>query len=308
MGAPLTYEYTQRIFDTRRKSRDFKAYKTDTRLELGADGVFTFYHCGYNWERDPVTSQYKRTDKITKTPLVSINPDNVVTLLVGTTGWPSAGHMTIRNRLADITGFAFYSDTGRHKNKDTAVRIEGRYYTDSGWASQPWCAGGKSLPYVVGTQFKTISNGKNGGLTECLNPPKDIKRTVKQEAIQKVKAETASIRKLAMVMLRVGFEEHLARRIEHNWWISRPAGVKEIEEVNYAQPTADDALAVLWAGMAVAQRPDFHQYDETLKTWVQVTPESRLQTLRMRVLDNGMKALRKHIYKTTDGYNFTEAT
>ena len=307
MGAPLTYDYTQRIFDTRRKGRDFKAYKTDTRLELGADGVFTFYHCGYNWERDPITNQYKRTDRITKTPLVSINPDNVVTLLAGTTGWPSADHITIRNRLADITGFQFYSDTGRHKNMQTSIRIRGVRY-DNGWVSQPWCAAGKSLPYAQGLQFKTISNGRNGGRTECLNPSKDIKRTVKQEAIQKVKAETASIRKLAMVMLRVGFEEQLTKRLEANWWISKPKEVKAIEDVNYAQPTADDALAVLWAGMAVAQRPDYHQYDETLKTWVQVTPESRLQTLRMRVLDNGMKALRKHIYKTTDGYNFTEAT
>ena len=304
MGAPLTYDYTQKLFNTRRKSRDFKAYKTDTRLELEGD-KFVFYHCSYNWAYDKTKRQHVRTDRMTKTPLVSITPDNVVTLLVGTTGWPSADHITIRNRLADITGFMFYSDTAHHKNKGTAIRIEGRYY-DNGWHSQPWCAGSKSLPYAQGTQFKTITNGKNGGLTECLNPPKDVKHLVKQEAIQRAKAETAVIRKLAKVMLRVGFEEHLEHRIDKYWVPNIVA--KPLSEVNHLNPTGDDATAVLAYGLRNASRPDTTVWSKEVGRYVEIDRETRIQILRERVLENGMRALRKHIYETTDGYDEVEVS
>ena len=302
MGAPLTYDYTQKIFDTRRKSRDYKMYKTDTRLELEGD-TFVFYHCGFNWIYDKAKGMHVRTDKLTKTPLVSINPDNVVTLLMVDTGWPSVAHITIRNRLADITGFSFYSDTARHKNKGTAIRIEGRYY-NNGWCAQPWCAGGKSLPYAAGTQFRTVSNGKNGGLTECLNPPKDVKHLVKQEAIQQAKAETAVIRKLAKVMLRVGFDEYIDQRID-NYWVPF-LDTKPLAEVNHLNPSSEDAMAVLAHGLRTANRPD-------LTVWrggkyIEIEREVRVQQLRERVLENGMRALRKHIYKTTDGYDTVEVS
>lgn len=304
MGAPLTYDYTQKIFNTRRKSRDFKAYKTDTRLELEGD-KFVFYHCSYNWVYDKTKGMHVRTDHMTKTPLVSITPDNVVTLLVGDKGWPSADHITIRNRLADITGFSFYSDTAHHKNKGTAIRIEGRYY-NNGWHSQPWCAGGKSLPYAQGTKFKTISNGKNGGLTECLNPPKDVKHLVKQEAIQRAKAETAVIRKLAKVMLRVSFDEHINHRID-NYWLPH-IEVKPLTEVDHLNPTGDDAMAVLAHGLRNANRPDDSKWDAATKTYIKLDREVRVQLLRERVLENGMRALRKQIYKTTDGYDEVEVS
>ena len=53
MGAPLTYKYAQAIFDTRRKSKDFKAYKTEQsmlyqgvtkQLFLGTFNLHTYIH------------------------------------------------------------------------------------------------------------------------------------------------------------------------------------------------------------------------------------------------------------------------
>lgn len=297
MAAPLTYEYTQQLFNTRRKTKDFKAYKTDTHLTMEADGTFMFTFLSQNWERLP-DGQYKSLG-MHHTPMVSITPDNVVTLLMGTTGWPSAAHMTIRNRLADITGFSFYSDTAHHKNKETAIRIQGRYY-DNEWLSQPWCAGGKSLPYTQGIQFKTITRG-HGGLTECLNPPKDVKKLVKQDAIQQAKADTAVLRKLAKVMLRVGFEEHIEKKVD-GYYHAQGVKAKPICDVDYKNPTGDDAYAVLKAGLVMSNRPDFHVWSAEEGKYIERPRDVRVQILRERVLENGMRALRSHIYNMTDGY------
>lgn len=307
MGAPLTYQYTQAMFDTRRKSRDFKAYKTDTHLIKRADGSFLFSYLQYEWKYDKTKGTHVRAKTRSVTPLCSIDQDNVVTLLVGDKGWPSVAHMTIRNRLMDITGLTMYSDTAHHKSKDTAIRITGRHYTMQGWQKQPWCAHtpDNTIPYVAGTQFKTINNGRDGGLVECLNPPKDMKKLVKQEAIQQVKAETAIIRKLAKVMLRVGFDEYIEKRVDRHWGLRIEA--KPLSEVNYLTPTGDDAMAVLKAGYDRSNRPDDSVFDSAQGKYVTRPRDVQIQILRERVLENGMKALRQYIYTTTDGYEKVEA-
>ena len=303
MAAPLTYKWTEKIFDTRRKSRDFKAYKTDTRLTKADDGTFVFTFLQHNWEEDKATKRYKRSAVRSETPLVSITPDNVMTLLApDTKGWPSVHHMTIRNRLQDITGLTIYSDTGHHRNKETAIRVTSRFYSQHGWQKQPWCANtnDKTIPYKAGTQFQV--GGGTDGRTDCLNIPKDIKNIVKNEAIQSVKADTAVIRKLALVMLRVGFEEHIEKKLS-NYWYAPPQG-KMLADIDYKNPTGDDALAVLNHGMRIANKPDTHIWvDGAYKLR---TMDERVRLMRERVLDNGMKALRKHIYSTTNGYKQVE--
>lgn len=307
MGAPLTYQYTQQMFDSRRKSLDYKAYKTDTHLTKRPDGSFLFSYMQYEWTYNKTKRIHERSKTRAVTPLCSIDQDNVVTLLIGDKGWPSVAHMTIRNRLMDITGLDMYSDTGHHKSKDTAIRITGRYYDmKAGWLKQPWCAHtpDNTIPYVAGTQFKTINNGRDGGLVECLNPPKDMKKLVKQEAIQQVKAETAVIRKLAKVMLRVGFDEYIEKRIDRHWGLRIEA--KPLSEVNYLNPTGDDAMAVLKAGYDKSNRPDDSIFDSSVGKYVERPRDVQVQILRERVLENGMKALRQHIYETTNGYEKVE--
>jgi hypothetical protein len=302
MSAPLTYKWAEAIFATRRKSKDFKAYKTDTHLTKAADGTFMFTFLQYNWEEDKTTKGYKRSTVRAETPLVSITPDNVMTLLApDEKGWPSVHHMTIRNRLQDITGLDVFSDTGHHRNKETAIRVTSRFYGAQGWEKQAWCANtrDKTIPYKAGTQFKV---GGLHGRVECLNIPKDIKNIVKNEAIQSVKADTAVIRKLAMVMLRVGFEEHIEKKL-NSYWYSPPVA-KLLADVNYKNPTGDDALAVLTHGMRIANKPDTHVWVDG--EYKQRTMEERIRLMRERTLDNGMKALRKHIYATTNGYEQVE--
>jgi len=304
MAVSINYKWTEHVFSTRRKSKDFKAYKTDTRLTKADDGTFTFTYVQYNWEEDKTTHQHKRSDVRAETPLVSITPDNVVTLLApDMKGWPSIHHMTIRNRVQDITGLAIYSDTGHHKNKETPIRITSRYYGQHGWQKQAWCANtnDKSIPYKMGTQFRTIDS--KSGLTECLNPPKDIKKVVKNEAVQQAKADTAVIRKLAMVMLRVGFEEHIEKKLNSYWYA--PQQIKLIKDIDYKNPTGDDAMAVLAQGLRIANKPDTHVWVDG--AYKPRTMDERVRLMRERVLDNGMKALRKHIYATTGGYEQVEA-
>lgn len=304
MGAPLTYNWTEKIFATRRKTNDFKAYKTDTRLTKAEDGTFMFTYVQYNWEEDKTTHRYKRSDVRTETPLVSITPDNVMTLLApDNKTWPSVHHMTIRNRLQDITGLTIYSDTGHHRNKDTAIRVTSRFYGAQGWEKQAWCANtnDKTIPYKQGTQFQA---GGLHGRVECLNIPKDIKRVVKNEAIQSAKADTVIIRKLAMVMLRVGFEEHIEKKLNSYWYA--PQQIKLIKDIDYKNPTGDDAMAVLAQGLRMATRPDSHVWREGKYT--ELSMEERVSILRSRTLENGMKALRQHIYATTNGYDKVEVS
>jgi hypothetical protein len=303
MGHPLTYKWAEATFNTRRKAKDFKAYRTDTHLTKADDGTFTFTFLQYAWVQDAVSKQYKRDEVRSETPLVSITPDNVMTLLAPETkNWPSVHHMTIRNRLQMITGFDIYSDTSHHKNKDTAIRITHRFYGERGWEKQAWCANtnDKTIPYKVGTQFRIIDN--KSGLVECLNIPKDIKNIVTNEAIQSVKADTVVLRKLAMVMLRVGFEEHIEKKLSQYWYA--PQQTKLLGDVNYKNPTGDDAIAVLNHGMRIANKPDTHVWAEGVYT--ERTMDERVRLMRERVLDNGMKALRKHIYSTTNGYKKVE--
>lgn len=302
MGAPLTYKWTERIFDTRRKSKDFKAYKTDTHLTKAEDGTFTFTYLQYNWVQDEQSKQYKRSEVRSETPLVTITPDNVMTLLAPETkGWPSVHHMTIRNRLQMITGLTIYSDTGHHRNKDTAIRVTSRFYGAQGWEKQAWCANtnDKTIPYKAGTQFQV---GGVHGRVDCLNIPKDIKNIVTNEAIQSVKADTAVLRKLAMAMLRLGYEEHIEKKLNNYWYA--PPQTKLLADVNYKNPTGDDAIAVLNHGMRIANKPDTHVWADG--EYKQRTMDERVRLMRERTLDNGMKALRKHIYSTTGGYEKVE--
>lgn len=302
MGHPLTYKWAHASFDTRRKTKSFKAYKTDTHLTKEADGTLMFTYLQYNWEKNESSGRYERSEVRNATPLVSITPDNVMTLLAPETkSWPSVHHMTIRNRLQEITGFAVYSDTAHHKNKETPIRITHCYYDDHGWVKQAWCANtpDKSIPYKVGTQFR-ISDKQ--GKVECLNPPTDIKSVVKSSAVQQVKGDTAVIRKLAMVMLRVGFEEQIEKKLTSYWYA--PQQTKLLSDVNYKDPTGDDAMAVLAKGMRMATRVDESYWDG--KTYRNRSMDERVSLMRERVLENGMKALRKHIYKTTDGYEKVE--
>jgi hypothetical protein len=302
MGYPLTYKWTEASFNTRRKSNNYKAYKTDTHLTKADDGTFTFSYVQYEWEENKATKKYKRVRVSRSTPLVTVTPDNVMTLLApDAKGWPSVHHMTIRNRLQEITGFTIYSDTSHHRNKETPIRVTHSYY-DHGWIKQAWCANtsDKTIPYKSGTQFQ-LMDGKSAKV-DCLNPPKDIKSVVKNEAIQSVKADTAVLRKLAMVMLRVGYEEHIEKKLSNYWYA--PDQGKMLADVNYKNPMGDDATAVLNHGMRIANKPDTHVWADGVYT--ERTMDERVRLMRERVLDNGMKALRKHIYLTTGGYDKVE--
>lgn len=304
MGVSINYKWTEHVFSTRRKTKDFKAYKTDTHLTKSDDGTFTFSYIRWEWEENKKTGNYRRVKQVDVTPLVSITPDNVMTLLApDDKGWPSVSHMTIRNRLQDITGLDVFSDTGHHRNKEMAVRVSSRFYGTQGWEKQAWCANtrDKTIPYKQGTQFRV---GLLQGRVECLNPPKDIKNIVKNEAIQSAKADTVIIRKLAMVMLRVGFEEHIEKKLNSYWYA--PQQVKLLKDIDYKNPTGDDALAVLAQGLRMATRPDAHVWKEGKYT--ELSMEERISLLRSRTLENGMKALRQHIYATTNGYDKVEVS
>lgn len=302
MGTPMHYQFAKGLFDSRRKPRDYKAWKTDTHITESPDGTLVFSTVEFVWKRNPKTSRYERKEMTGRTPLASITPSNVLTLLApDTDDYPGMRHITTRNRIAEITGFSVWSDMGNYRNRETPVRMSARRYGESGWEKQAWCVDGP-IPYKAGTQFQLHIPGS---VVDCINPPKDMKQLVKHDAVQRVKAETAVIRKLAKAMLRVGFDDYIEKRMDH--YSAIPPKTKPMTEVDYRNPSSDDAMAVLAAGLRAATRPDEHKWDATAGKYIQRPRDVRIQILRERVLDNGMKALRQHIYETTGGYEQVEA-
>lgn len=286
----LTYKNLQAMYTTRRKGAEYKPLATDTRIYL-VDGTFEIRYIHFQWTNKSVGKGYVRVERESEL-LATVTPDNVLTLEADTSRILS--YPTGRNRIEKITGCLVWSDASGHRNKLSAIRIKGRYYdaTTGSHNYQPWCTSTTSLPYVKGTKFQL--NDDNNRM-ECLNKPDDVKLFVKNDAIQQAKASTAVIRKLVMAMSKLGEYDDM---MNNKWGVH---STLLIAEINYASPTAEDAKAVFAHGLRTSTGSDRYRYVDG-QGYVQIPEHERIQSYRMRCIENGMKALRKHIYQSSDGY------
>ena len=278
----------------KRKNSDHKRMFRDCDLVKQDDGSFNIYWAHNVWAVDPVTNKYK-PKRADRQLLGSITPDNVLTI-----HYDKPVCLTSMKRLTYMIGMEVFSDTSRNKTKKHKVRVAGCTWSSKGKV-MPWCPSGKNprdgcnIPYSAGMQFRM---DKNGDPTELITVEEDIKMLVKSDAIQKAKADTKIIRVLIRGMVRLGaFDRQINEYMDRRWY-AKPNAF-DLKDVNYKTPLGSDAEIVFNYGLDHTTVPDRSTYVNN--QWVQRKPEEVRAILVDNAIENGMKALRRHIYETTDG-------
>ena len=284
----------------RRKNSDEKRLWRDVRLTKDSDGTFYLDHMPRTWVQDDKGKWVATRDKAL--PLAKITSDNVLTLL-----YEQTPDITVCNRLTTILNRAVWSNTTHHRNKTHQVRIRTAVWhrTDQQYITDPWHPAGVAgnnwahgtIPYMEGLMFQL--DGATGEPTALLTPVEDTSILVKKSAIQKAKADTKVLRVLLRSMARMGvYDDHIDKKLNGSYWSALTNA--KIEEVNYQQPMGDDAEKVFVYGLFRANRPDTHHYH--LGGWTPRPKDEIRQNLIDNAIDNGMRALRRHIYLINDGY------
>jgi len=289
----MNYASALKTWYSRRKGRDYKPWKNDTHITLGDKGEMLFTYCPYLYST--VDGKFSKS-KSKGTPLAVITPDDILTLLIET----SYRSPTINNRLTEILGCAVYSDTSGHRNKESAVRISKRYFHDNkfagvtDWNDDP--ANG-NIPYKPGIQFQMDDTGCP---VKVLNPPEDRIRRVKRDLIPVVSKQTAQMRKLMNVMSRLGsfdaFAKGKAERNYSRWGIE----TKAIEQIDVANPIGDDAISLFVLGLNGTHSPDRGGY--VGGNYVDYPLEQRMDEVKTKAIDAGMRLLRQQLYGTLNAY------
>lgn len=288
----LNYEFTKR-----RSGFNYKRLWRNIELTQGDDGTFHMEQIVHEWKRDD-RGGFKRMRK-DNVKFATMTKDNVLTFEYAERPDP-----TMCNRITELLGRATWSDMSHHRNKLTTVRIRSvkwnytsQSYTPDPWHPkdvQPtdWVHG--TIPFTPGMKFQMC--GTTGEPLALLTEVKDIKVLVKTEAVQKAKADTKVLRTLVRAMARMGSFDEIIHKKMTGWYHTNV----DLNEVNYKEPTGDDATKVFQFGAYRANRPDMQIYVKG--TWYKRPEEEVRQSLIDACIDNGMRALRKVIYDTTDGY------
>jgi hypothetical protein len=282
----------------RRKNSDEKRMWRDVRLTKDQNGTFHLDYMPMHWIQ-LANGKHKR-ERIIAYPLAKITADNVLTVL-----YESRPDITICNRLTEIIGRPVWSDVSHHRNKEQTVRIRPAKWnrTRQQYEIDSWCPSGVhptnwahgTIPYKTGLMFQL--DNITGDPISLLTPVEDITIAVKNEAIQRTKADTKVLRVLLRGMARMGtFDEWLDQKLERGW----VRATTSLDQVNYKEPLGSDASTVFLHGLSICSAPGMSHY--VGNTWTRRTPQERREMLMSAAIDNGMRALRKHIYSTTDGY------
>lgn len=292
----LNWQDYENAWKHKRKNSDNKRIFRDCDLVKNEDESFSIYWAYNMWGNiDPATN--KRIPKrAERKPLAHITKDNVLTTLFDRTLC-----LTSMKRLSYMIGLEVFSDTTHFKTNVHKVRVSAVAWRDREKTLMPWapstCYWRSNIPYSAGMQFRM---DKDGYPTELLKSELDVKVLVKKEAIQKARADTKLIGVLMRSMIRLGvFDKHIDGALDgkYNW--STPKANQEIQNVNYKEPTGEDAQTLFLVGLNKTNRPDLSTYVNNV--WAQVPRETRRATFVSRIIDNSMEMLRRHIYETTDG-------
>ena len=277
-------------YKRKRKNSDNKRIFRDCDLVKNDDGSFNIYWAYNLWNHRDEATQKRVMKRAERKPLAHITQDNVLTILFDRTPC-----LTSMRRLTYIIGLEVYSDTAHHRTNIHKVRLSGKKYRNKAWHSMPWCPAKGNIPFSKGMQFRMDNNGYP---TELIKAEEDIKVLVKNEAIQQAKADTKVIRVLIRGMVRLGvFDKQITEHLERKWYTK--VNEFKIEEVNYKVPMGSDAEIVFNIGLEHTNVPDRSTYVNN--QWVQRTLEECRSILVDNAIENGMKALRRHIYETTGG-------
>lgn len=267
----LTYKRCLEFW-AKRRGKDWKKVERDLVMRQQPDGVFHLTMKGW---------RYKPGEGYTKGewPFCSVTKDDILTVLLD-----HRCDQTEASRLSSAIGCPVYLDATTYRNHEFTVRVH------IGKQSMP-------LPYTPGAQFKVYDEELKRE-PDYLNPPTDVKLVKDKDMSQQLKRELDTIRKLTIGMARMGSFDS----VEHSFLKGGRWGVKSeinVENINYAEPTAEDAKALFALGV---QSVEIGRYYYTGQGYTQRSDEEMLLELRKRAAANGIKKLREHLYEQRNGF------
>jgi hypothetical protein len=118
-----------------------------------------------------------------------------------------------------------------------------------------------------------------------------LERVISEQQYYETRAKTAVLYKLTKVMLRMGSFDDLFKLHLNGMWYKCDIDAKQ---VNYTNPSGEDAEKVVKLGLTNASIPNMSGYHDG--QWVTYTPEMRLRILKDTVLTAGMSLVRHSIY------------
>lgn len=268
---PLTYKRCEELW-ARRRGKDWKKVERDLYLRQQPDGTFHLTMKGW---------RYKPGEGYTKGewPFCSVTKDDILTVLLD-----QRCDQTEASRLSTAIGGPVYLDATTYRNYESSVRVH---------------IHGKSLPlpYTPGAQFKVYEENLKRQ-PDYLNPPPDVKLVKDKDMSQQLKRELDTIRKLTHGMARMGSFDVIERTfLEKGRWDIKPE--ISVENINYTEPTADDAKALFTLGVRITE---ISRYCHTGQGYMKRSNEEMLIELRKRGAENGLKRLREHLYEQRNGF------
>ena len=284
-----TWHNYEEAWKRRRSGADHKRLWRDCDLVKNDDASFSVYWAYKAYDGYDAKTSKNKYIKTDRKPLAHITTDNVLTMLLD----PIHCDQTSMRRLTYAVNTYVYRDSSHCRTRVHKIRVSGQ----KGWGkgTMPWCptTPEKSIPYTVGMQFKLDNTGYP---VELLKSQPDIRLRVKKDAAQKAKADTKIMGILLRSMIRLGeFDHYINDAMSRGYSHTQSTDF----DINYKEPTGDDARQVFLYGFNRTQVPAMSMYRNS--TWTKVTENERRTMYIDRIVDNGMTALRRHIYETTGG-------
>jgi len=263
---PATYKRLKEIFDKRRKGYTYKATNRDCRVTQDGDDFIVTYH---GW--------YTRYNNNLGIPLVRVTPTNLLTTLTNTRRGESDEKycVTLQNRMSLMLGRLVSSDKRNHGNYEHYVRMsDGTNYYNA------------NLPFHEGMQLQMDDDGK---IIDIPVIKDDIKMVINKEITQRVKADTAVLRKLVKGMARMGaFDVQIHARAN-----GKVLALEEDVKIDPQNPTGSDAEHIFMRGLNSSYAPHSGYVDGT---WTSFPIEMRVLSLRDKAISNGLKWMRTELY------------
>jgi len=276
----FTYEACKATFARRKKGSTTKAVMRGSQLR-------------YDEAKDEyiVSLAYYSNDPI---DLASVNKDNIATVL------STGDTISHRNRLSAIFKWEVYSDLSNHRTNLNHIRMKTKKYkwqTNGDKWEQILCATMPGVPFQLenipcnaGTQFLMTDEGE---VKDVINYKGDFKKLVTKKAIVDARQSLAKVRKVVMVMLKMGsFDEAIKTAMTRSYVKWDESAIERIiampNDVNGYE--AEQVIQYALCNMNIPWR---------------IT----LEDLRPKVFETAMKLLREAYYSTVDGcYEYVDTS
>ena len=254
-----------------RQARTYKDYERLFERRRGETKVI-FRDCLLSKKGDNFEVHYNRASKEL---MFTVSPDNLVTLHSLAIG------ITKCYRLAAAIGMYIGSDLSGHRRKLHPVRVSNLEM------------GSKSVPYAPG--FQVLLN-RHGTPIEYRNVPEDLSKIITNKAKNTVKDATATLRHVTRVSARLGvFDNIIKESLDSQYRLK----CGDIKDVNYKEPVGDDAIRLLRIGLCNCNPPNRSAHVNGV--WKQLTDQERMNDLKERAIEAGLRVLREHIYTNMEG-------